>query len=111
MSDTPTLPQQISSDGHELWGWAGAMSEYIHRQAEIETLRRRLRENKDCCGSCDKWMKSSKCPRERPGTGKRSGYSVGPSMNDISCNQFIESNSAEVLRKELTEKLNQLLAK
>ncbi len=50
-------------------------------------------------------MKSRECPREQPGTGKRSGYSVGPSMSGPICSEYAETadtaNRREKLKAEL----------
>lgn len=40
------------------------------------------------CKNCSMWMHSSECPREEPGTGKRSGYSVGPHSESLPCKSF-----------------------
>ncbi len=54
------------------------------RQKELLHLRENAR-NK--CGSCDKWMKSSQCPREQ----NVNGWNKGPSCNDLPCFQFESS--------------------
>jgi|TARA_R110000850_G_scaffold246304_1_gene371193 hypothetical protein len=45
--------------------------------------------NSKRCSNCDLWMKSSLCPREKPGVGERSGYSVGPSAREHTCSSFV----------------------
>jgi hypothetical protein len=45
--------------------------------------------NSKRCGNCDLWNKSRMCPLEKPGTGKRSGYSVGPSSASPTCSSFV----------------------
>ncbi len=105
----PFLPREISSDGRELWNWAGDMGAWIQREARIAELRKEIRVCGTVCGDCEKWMKSRECPREQPGTGKRSGYSVGPSMNGAICNAYVETSSATQRRAKLTGELETLV--
>lgn len=48
------------------------------------------------CGSCQHWMKSRDCPRER----NVNGMSRGPSSGDYPCGKFAITDSALDLRKE-----------
>lgn len=68
---------------------------------EIVSLKRKR------CGSCDNWMKSSNCPKEKP---TMSGYNEGPNCNTIACNIFVRKkwNADLILEKEqeLKEKQN-----
>ena len=105
----PSLPATISSDGSELWQWAGDMGAWIQREARIAELRASLKECGQECGDCEKWMKGRECPRERPGEGKRSGYSVGPSMSAPICNAYVETYSTTQRRAKLTSELEALL--
>lgn len=105
MNTAPQLPDRISPDGSELWEWAGKCAQFIHHEVRIQELRSELRRIGHTCGDCDKWMKSRECPRERPGEGRRSGYSVGPSMNDPTCNQYTEAHSTTKRRDELQAEL------
>jgi hypothetical protein len=105
----PSLPSEVSPDGREIWDWAGKMSEHIQRLARIKELREAIRKCGKECGDCDKWMKSSECPRERPGTGKRSGYSVGPSCGAPVCAEYVEKPWTTQRRAELTRELESLL--
>jgi hypothetical protein len=105
----PSLPSEVSSDGRELWDWAGKMSEHMQRLARINELRGAIRKCGAECGDCEKWMKSSECPRERPGTGKRAGYSVGPSMSDRICEAYDEKPHTTQRRAEYTRELASLL--
>jgi hypothetical protein len=58
------------------------------------------------CGNCDLWMKSSMCPQEKPGTGKRSGYSVGPSAREYTCSSFVPNfNYDAALQVQVMKKL------
>lgn len=52
------------------------------RQEELQVLRNFARHE---CGSCDKWMKSRECPRER----NVKGMSRGPSCKDYICSAFV----------------------
>lgn len=104
-NEAPQLPASVSNDGRELWDWAGSMSQWIHREARRAELLRGIRECGTQCGDCYKWMHSRECPRERPGTGKRSGYSVGPSMSEPICNQFVEKTQTTKRREQLTAEL------
>ncbi len=105
----PSLPAQISRDGSELWRWAGDMGAWIQREARIAELRKEIRVCGTVCGDCVKWMKSRECPREQHGTSKRSGYSVGPSMNGAICNAYVEASSATQRRAKLTSELETLV--
>ncbi len=84
------------------------MAAWIQREARIAELRKEIRVCGTVCGDCEKWMKSRECPREQPGTGKRSGYSVGPSMNGAICNAYVETSSATHRRAKLTTELESL---
>jgi hypothetical protein len=108
LSVAPPLPLQVSPDGRELWSWAGDFGAHLQREARAAELRRSIRECGASCGDCEKWMKSRECPRERPGTGARAGYSVGPSMNDSKCGEFIEKSWITKRRAELTAELESL---
>jgi hypothetical protein len=56
------------------------------------------------CGQCDLWKISSMCPRETPGTGKRSGYSVGPSSEDFPCKSFVPNFDFDIALQVQTMK-------
>lgn len=105
----PSLPATMSRDGSELWQWAGDMGAWIQREARIAELRAEIKKCGQECGDCDKWMKSRECPREQPGTDKRSGYSVGPSMSAPICNAYVEKYSTTQRRAKLTSELETLL--
>lgn len=109
MSDQfPQLPTTVSPDGSELWKWAGDVGGFIQREARREELTADIRKCGTVCGDCDKWMKSSQCPMERPGEGKRAGYSVGPSMGHPICGHFVENASATQRRDQLKAELAKL---
>jgi hypothetical protein len=63
-------------------------------------LRDKIDEARDTgrkqCGNCERWMKSSQCPRER----NVNGYSRGPSMSEPACSKFEITDSAVALRKQ-----------
>jgi hypothetical protein len=105
----PPLPEKVSRDGSEIWNWAGDMSRFIHTQARIKELRHEINRCGTRCGDCYLWMKSRECPREKPGTGKRSGYSVGPSCEDHICNKFVEREGTTKRRIDLTTELKTLI--
>ena len=85
------------------------MGAWMQKQVRIGELRDALRKCGAECGDCDKWMCSGECPRERPGTGKQSGYSVGPSMSAPICNEYVEKPHTTKRRAEYTRELEQLL--
>jgi hypothetical protein len=105
MSDVPLLPQNISSDGSEIWDWAAKASDHIHRQAKIRELRSRIGDLGRACGSCSKWMLPS-CPLEKPDN--RAGRSRGPHMNYPKCEQFTMSWPSQKVKDELLAELNVL---
>lgn len=108
MNTIPPLPQVVSRDGSELWDWAGKVGGFIQREARIQELRAEIRKCGTVCGDCEKWMKSSECPMERPGEGRRAGYSVGPSMSGMICGVFVETASTTKRRAELQSELRLL---
>lgn len=108
MSTPPQIPGTISADGSELWEWAGRASQFIHREIRAKELRAEILKCGTECGNCSKWMKSRECPRERPGTGSRAGFSVGPSMTDYICSQFIEAPTATAHRERLKAELQSI---
>ena len=105
----PYLPSEVSPDGREIWDWAVKIGEHAHRLARINELREAIRRCGAECGDCDKWMISSECPRERPGTGKRSGYSTGPTMSDRICGEYVEKSHTTQRRAEYTRELESLM--
>lgn len=102
MDNPPLLPTNISSNGEELWRWADKASQWIQVQSRIQELKYAIRQCGTRCGDCDKWMKSSECPREK----NVNGMTRGPSINAPICNQFVIKNwvikHQEDLQKELT---------
>ena len=97
----PALPDNVSSDGREIWDWAAKFASHVHRMDEIDRLKREVGAIGRSCGDCDRWMKSRDCPQERNERGRRSG----PSMNAPRCGRFLEDRSAAKRRAELTAKL------
>lgn len=75
-------PQEVSSDGRELWDWAIDLFAHIHRQHKARELTDKISRAKRVCGSCSNWM-TRRCPRERPNN--TTGRSEGPSMNARRC--------------------------
>lgn len=64
------------------------MEEYrrheIERFSEMDELDLNKYVQHKRCSNCDKWMKSSLCPREH----NVRGYSKGPSADDFPCGDF-----------------------
>lgn len=82
----PLPPQEISSDGREVWDWALRLSEYTQRIQRARELRKAISDCENTCGSCTKWMTDA-CPREsRDRLGRKVG---GPSCNAVKCGQFV----------------------
>ena len=108
-SSAPALPSAISNDGRELWKWAADAAEWMQRAARIKELHAAIQKCGSECGDCDRWMKSSECPRERPGEGKFRGHSVGPSMGDRICSAYKEKAHTTQRRAEYTSELAALL--
>ena len=109
VGSAPILPAEISRDGSEVWKWASDMGAWVQREARIAELRGAIRKCGAECGDCEKWMCSSLCPREQPGTGKRAGYSVGPSMSAPICGAYVEKPHTTKRRVEYTRELESLL--
>lgn len=101
MDQPPKVPTDLHGDGSEIWAWGRALSDYTHRLDKMRKLRARISTIGTECGDCDKWMKSSLCPREKNVNGKKSGPSCGASI----CSQFIETTSATKLRHDLSAEL------
>ena len=85
MAEIPTLPREISPNGKEVWDWASRLSDSAQRAHEIVTLRRKIRNMENQCGSCAHWMTSS-CPREMHSN--KTGRSTGPSSQALKCSTF-----------------------
>jgi hypothetical protein len=84
----PQLPQEISTNGQELWDWAARFSDYtqlLHRSHEVWNA---IVAGENTCGSCSKWMTDA-CPREVQDN--RRGHKVGPSCKAVKCNEFAMS--------------------
>lgn len=80
----------------EVFDWAARFSEATHRRARLADLRREIATIR--CGDCDKWMKSSECPREKHDM--RKGRSYGPTCVAPICAVFVESASSARLRAD-----------
>ena len=107
MSNLPALPKDISGNGQELWDWASTFSSVVHRNDEMRQLRAKILKANLQCGSCDKWMKSSLCPRER----NINGYSRGPSCADLKCDQFVMGDSTKTSLLQWAAELKALESK
>lgn len=80
-----------------------AFSDKVHRADEIRKLSQRVHAPKKC-GDCDKWMKSRECPKEK----NVNGYSRGPSMEGIICEEFVETDWSIKHREQLSQDLERL---
>lgn len=93
--EIPSPPQNISSDGREIWDWAAKLGAQTHRIHESRQLRQRIAVIGTVCGDCSKWMKRGDCPREK-------GVMVGgPTMSTPKCREFVEETRSTRLRDEL----------
>lgn len=84
----PSLPQQVSNDGREIWDWAAKLSRISALQQKASELRKSLRESNKVCGGCTKWMTDA-CPKEKL---QRNGYKRGPHMKEPGCMQYAENS-------------------
>jgi hypothetical protein len=105
MNNIPQLPQDISSDGREVWDWADKMAQVVAKNQKIRDLRAKLAKNAKECGDCDKWMKSRFCPREK----NVNGRNVGPSMSSPICNEFIQNETSIEFGKEWQAELDSVI--
>ena len=81
-------PTEISSNGLEIWDWAGRLSDRAHLVAELNQSRKQLHNALNTCGSCSHWMTKS-CPRETHDS--KTGRIGGPSSGAIKCEEFVMS--------------------
>ena len=79
------------------------MSEAQQRDDELRRLRRVIWHQTRECGSCDKWMKSSQCPKEH----NVAGMSRGPSSGDLKCGEYVQSDRAARDVADATAKLTE----
>lgn len=93
----PKLPNHVSGDGREIWDLAHRLSQHTQRLHKMRQLRADIAKIGNRCGDCNKWMKSSQCPREK----NVNGRNRGPSCDDYKCGQFVETSSATKRRAEL----------
>jgi hypothetical protein len=85
VTEAPRLPQEISTDGREVFDWANRMSDHMQRVARSREVWKAIVDGESQCGSCSKWMTGA-CPPERQDN--RLGCKVGPSCQAIKCDQF-----------------------
>lgn len=104
MANDIAPPTHVSNDGKEVWDWADRLSRLSQLNHRARVLSEQVRRILNECGSCQLWMTNS-CPRERPGTGKQSGYSVGPSCRDAICGEFAIKSYDQKRLESLTEEL------
>lgn len=77
------------------------LSERTERLHKIRELRAKIGRQGTECGDCDKWMKSSQCPKEH----NVNGYSRGPSYSTPICKEFVEGKSTTEFREKLQKEL------
>lgn len=104
MNGIPQFPANISPNGKEIWDWAAQLGDEMQRRDAIADLTKRIANLGRFCGDCEKWMKTSQCPRER----NVGGYSRGPSMSAPKCGQFVEKTSTTEFREQLKSELAEL---
>ncbi len=92
----PQIPKQVSSNGEELWDWAGKFSQHVHLFDRKRVLQHDLRQLKNECGSCRYWM-TSDCPLEKS---SMTGYKQGPSMGAPICHKFVMGRSSIALQEK-----------
>lgn len=80
----------------EVFGIAAGFGTAIHLIAEIGSLKHEICKLQSTCGSCEHWMKSRICPREK----NVNGYSRGPGCDAPVCKLFVMSGSMAELIKE-----------
>lgn len=91
----------------EIWDAAERFSDQIQKQSAISNLQKRIARIGARCSDCDKWMKSSICPREK----NIKGRLHGPSSDDRICGDFVECSAATSSRFNLTAELAALTGK
>lgn len=91
--------------GADVWSWADALSKQTQRAHRIRELRDDLFKAERRCGSCQHWMKSRKCPRER----NVDGMSRGPSGDSLKCPQFVMTAASADLQAKWSSELSALL--
>ncbi len=101
MDQPPKIPTDLHGNGSEIWAWGRALSDYTQRLDKTRKLRARISTIGNECGDCDKWMKSSLCPREK----NVNGRNKGPSCGAYICGQFVETASATKRRQDLSAEL------
>lgn len=101
MIAAPALPQDISPDGREIWGWAARLSDHVNRLDKMRQLAADIAKVR--CGDCRLWMMKA-CPREH----NVNGYNRGPSMEGIICGKFVEDPSSAALRQRRRDELAEL---
>jgi hypothetical protein len=82
---TTQLPQEISTDGRDVWDWAASVGDAMARIHRSREVWKAIVDGESQCGSCSKWMTGA-CPQERQDN--RLGCKVGPSCQAIKCDQF-----------------------
>lgn len=69
----------------------------VHKQAEINQLRRQNEKSKKECGSCYHWMKTSQCPKEAMGIKVSCGMLICSNFEmDSFTQRFIDENELKI---------------
>ena len=108
MNQLPKLPQEISNDGREVWGWAHALSAEVQLRHALREATEKLNKLGTRCGDCAKWMCNT-CPREKS---SMSGYKQGPSADAARCaSDYAEGRDIPRRRESLTKEIAELTFK
>lgn len=94
------LPDNVSSDGREIWDWASRLAAATQRAQKIRELRSDIFRRPRECGSCQKWMTRA-CPKEI----NVNGRNQGPSMKAKVCGQHVLKADDAVRLDELRAEL------
>ena len=77
----------------------------MQRAVRINDLRVEIASIGKRCGDCDKWMKSSECPKEH----NVNGMTRGPSCGAFKCSEYVEKKFATEFREKKAAELASLL--
>lgn len=89
------------SSAENLWDSVATPLERLSLLVQLkDKVRDAAESTRPRCGSCQHWMKSRICPREK----NVNGYSRGPSCNDLPCDKYLlSSRSAENTKRKCQE--------
>ena len=103
MGEAPKPPTALSPNGEEAWDWADKFSTYVHRNDALRKLKA-IVYAAPRCGDCQLWM-TRRCPRE---TNSMSGFSRGPSCNEVVCQVFQVTAQAVWFKEQKVQELQAL---